>query len=71
MPSKKVCWWAALFLSEFFASAFLLFLGCLGCVDNSPFFKPSHVTISIAAGVAVMIGFNSFGIISGGYAFKF
>lgn len=66
MNSKKVSWWATLFLAEFFASAFLLFIVCLGCVDNSPFFKPTHATISIAVGVAVMIGFNTFNVISGG-----
>lgn len=67
MIPKKYLRWIILFLSEVLASAIPLFIGCLGCVDNSPYFKPTHLTISLAFGFAIMIAINSFGVISGGY----
>lgn len=67
MASKNNLWYLTVFFAEFFASAFLLFIGCLGSVDQSSFFEPSMVTISLAWGIAVMIGINSFGAVSGGF----
>lgn len=55
-----------MFFSELFASAILLFIGCLGCVDNSPFFTPTHVTISLSFAFGIMIGIVTFSTSSGG-----
>lgn len=49
------------------ASMILLFVGCLGEVDNSPFFKPSIVTVAFSFGMAIMIGINAMGVVSGGH----
>lgn len=67
MDKEKIYWWMTLFFSELFASVFLLFLGCLSCVDNSPYFTPNHLSISLGFGLAVMIGINSFNVSSGGF----
>jgi aquaporin related protein len=67
MVSEKVLLRITVFLGEFLASAFLMFVGCLGSVDNSPYFIPSGVSICLTWGIAVMIGINSFGVVSGGF----
>lgn len=67
MNSEKIYWWLTLFVSELFASVFLLFLGCLSDVDNSPYHKPTQITVSLAFGLAVMIAINSFSVSSGGF----
>ena len=68
MVSRKNLFYISVFLGEFFSSAFLLFLGCLGSIDKSPFFQPSMLTVSIVWGFAVMIGICCFGAVSGGKA---
>jgi glycerol uptake facilitator-like aquaporin len=67
MKSEKIYWWMTLFFSELFASVFLLFLGCLSAVDKSPYYTPTHLSVSLAFGLAVMIGINSFSVSSGGF----
>lgn len=67
MVSLKILRYLTVFLGEFFASAFLMFMGCLGSVDNSPYFTPTGVSICLVWGVAVMISINSFGAVSGGF----
>lgn len=67
MVSEKVLWYFTWFLGEFLASVFLMFIGCLRSIDNSPFFTPNGVSICLVWGVAVMIGINSFGAVSDGF----
>lgn len=65
--SDKKLWLIAIFLAEFIGTAFILFLGCMGGVDKSPYFIASGFTVSIAFGVSVMIGINCFGAVSGAF----
>lgn len=55
-------------LSETIATAMLLFLGCMGCVDlsggTSP---PSHLNIILGFGLVVMLIVNIFGMVSGAH----
>lgn len=55
------------FFAEFSASAIVVFLGCMGDVDQSPFFTPTYMSSSLVWGFAVMMGLNSFAHISGGF----
>lgn len=59
--------WGKVFLAEAIGTSFLLIIGCLGCVNNYEKFNPSHITVSIGAGLALMIGINSFATISGAH----
>ncbi|KAL7035707.1 hypothetical protein ACKWTF_008517 [Chironomus riparius] len=58
---------AKIFIAEAIGTAILLFINCLGCVDNLENFKPTIITASIGAGLALMIAINSFGTISGAH----
>ena len=56
-------------LSETIATAMLVFLGCMGCVNleelGAP--PPSFLTIVLGFGLAVMLIINTFGMISGAH----
>nr|QBL97994.1 aquaporin 4 [Dendroctonus armandi] len=56
-----------LFMSEVFATAILVFLGCMGCVkDIAGGFIP-HEQISLTFGLAVMVSVQVFGHVSGSH----
>lgn len=59
--------WATYFLSEVIAAMILLFVGCLGEVNNSPFFTPSIPTVAVGFGLAILMGANTMGVVSGGH----
>lgn len=52
------------FLAETIATALLLLLGCMSCIDGFDY-KPSHLSISLGFGFTVMILINIFGCVSG------
>lgn len=54
------------FLAEVLGTALLLFLGCMGCVDGLGY-EPSHLSICLNFGLAVMIIVNIFGCVSGAH----
>ena|SRR5690349_18445730 len=54
------------FLAETIATGLLVFLGCMGCVSG-PHFVPTHLTICLNFGLAVMLILNIFGMVSGGH----
>lgn len=63
---KKSPWdLLAIFLAEMIGTGLLVFIGCMGCVDGFHF-KPTHLTISLTFGLAVMLIINTFGCVSGG-----
>lgn len=47
-------------VAEVLGTGLLLFLGCMSCVEIGGF-KPSHLTICIGFGLAVMLIVNIFG----------
>lgn len=55
-----------LFLAEVIGTGLLLFIGCMGCVEGLGFI-PSHLTICLNFGLAVMIIINIFGCVSGAH----
>lgn len=67
MSRSKTLRWVKIFIAEVIGTSFLLIIGCLGCVDNFEYFKPSHITVSTGAGLALMIGINCFATISGAH----
>jgi len=64
---KKVSQLGRIFVAELIGTSFLLIIGCLGCVDNNRNLSPSHVTVAMCAGLALMIGINSFAAVSGAH----
>lgn len=58
-----------LFLAETIATAMLVFLGCMGCVNLSSLGAPAptFLTIVLGFGLAVMLIINIFGMISGAH----
>jgi len=52
------------FLSETIATGLLVFIGCMGCVDGLGH-TPTHLSICLAFGFAVMLCLNVFGMVSG------
>lgn len=56
-------------LSETIATAMLIFLGCMGCVNLSddPAKAPSHLNIILGFGLVVMLIVNIFGMVSGAH----
>jgi aquaporin related protein len=67
IDQDKIKQWLVLFFAELIASAILLFIGCLGCVDQFEHFHPTHLTICLGFGFAIMISINTFGCVSGGH----
>ncbi|XP_070496733.1 aquaporin-like [Chironomus tepperi] len=63
----KILTYITLFFSELLGTATLVFLGCLGCVDNFPGFEPTHLTICLCFGFAVMMSLNIFICVSGAH----
>lgn len=64
---KKLIQWMVLFFAELAGTAILLFIGCMGCVDNFEHFHPTHLTICLGFGFAVMIAINTYGCVSGAH----
>jgi len=54
------------FLAETIATGLLVFIGCMGCVSGEHF-VPTHLTICLTFGLAVMLSINIFGMVSGGH----
>lgn len=54
-------------VAECIGTAFLLIIGCFGCIDGNQNFHPTHIGVSICAGLALMIGINSFASVSGAH----
>ena len=54
------------FLAETISTALLVFIGCMGCVDGFDY-KPTHLSICLAFGFAVMLLINIFGCVSGAH----
>lgn len=54
-----------MFLAELIGTGLLVFLGCMGCVDGFHW-KPTHLSIALSFGLAVMLIVNIFGCVSGG-----
>lgn len=54
------------FLAETIGTGLLVFLGCMGCVDGFEV-KPTHLSICIGFGLAVMLIINIFGCVSGAH----
>lgn len=55
-------------VAETIGTTMLIFFGCMGCVDlGIPGLKPSHLTICLGFGLAVMLIINIFGIVSGAH----
>jgi len=54
------------FLSETISTSLLVFLGCMGCVDGLGH-TPTHLSICLGFGFAVMLCVNIFGCISGAH----
>lgn len=67
LNQEKIITWLTCFFAEILATATLVFLGCLGCVDNFPGFHPTHLTICLCFGLAVMMSLNIFGCVSGAH----
>lgn len=67
LTQEKILRIISLFFSEIFATAILLFIGCMGCVDKFENFHPTHLTITLGFGLAVMIAINGFGCVSGAH----
>jgi hypothetical protein len=67
LNQDKIKNWLVLFFAELFATGILVFVGCLGCVDKFEHFQPTHLTICLSFGFAVMIAVNSFGCVSGAH----
>lgn len=63
----NTAWLISLFIAEFLSAIFHVFLGCLGDVDNSPFFTPTVLSSSIIWGLTVLIAVNTFHVTSGGF----
>jgi aquaporin rerated protein, invertebrate len=55
-----------LFLAEVIGTGLLVFLGCMGCVNGFGF-TPSHLSICLGFGLAVMLIINIFGCVSGAH----
>lgn len=55
-----------IFLAETIGTALLVFLGCMGCISGYGF-KPTHLTICLGFGLAVMLIINIFGMVSGAH----
>lgn len=53
-------------MSELLGTALLLFIGCMGCVDGGGY-KPTHLSICIGFGLAIMLIINIFGVVSGAH----
>ena len=64
---RKVITLITFFFSELLGTATLVFVGCLGCVDNYPGFEPTHLTICLMFGFAVMMALNIFMCVSGAH----
>lgn len=66
---QKIVQLLILGLSETIATAMLLFLGCMGCVNLSPIGgpTPNHLTIVLGFGLIVMLIINIFGMVSGAH----
>ena len=54
------------FLSEVLSTGLLVFILCMGCVDGFDH-KPTHLSICLGAGFAVMLCLNIFGMVSGAH----
>lgn len=54
------------FLAEVVGTGLLVFLGCMGCVTSWAH-TPTHLSICIGFGLAVMLILNIFGCISGAH----
>lgn len=67
MLSEKYLRLGRIFIAETIGTGILLFINCLGCVDKLDHYKPSIITASFVAGIALMISINSFTTISGGH----
>lgn len=66
---QKIIQLLILGLSETIATAMLVFLGCMGCVDFSEIGgpTPNHLTIVLGFGLVVMLIINIFGMVSGAH----
>lgn len=67
MNQEKIVRWIVVFFAELLGTATLVFVGCMGCVDNFPNFHPNHLTICIMFGFAVMMALCIFGCVSGSH----
>jgi aquaporin related protein len=67
MSSKKYFRLGRIVIAETIGTGILLFINCLGCVDNLEHYKPSIFTASFVAGIALMVSINSFATISGAH----
>lgn len=54
----------AIFLAETIGTGLLVFLGCMSAVDGFHY-QPTHLSIALAFGLAVMLIINIFGCVSG------
>jgi aquaporin related protein len=67
LSQEKILKLISVFFAELLGTAILLFIGCLGCVDRFENFHPTHLTITLGFGFAVMIALNVFGCVSGAH----
>ena len=67
MSREKVYRLITIICAEILASAILLYIGCMGCVDNYEHFKPTHFTICFVFGLAIMVSINTFSCVSGSH----
>ncbi|XP_070496734.1 aquaporin-like [Chironomus tepperi] len=67
MISEKFVRLGRIFIAETIGTGILLFINCLGCVDNLENYKPSIISASFVAGIALMVSINSFATISGAH----
>ena len=67
MLSEKYLRLGRIFIAETIGTGILLFINCLGCVDNLEHYKPTLISASFVAGIALMVCINSFATISGAH----
>nr|BAQ25603.2 Rpip1 aquaporin transcript variant B [Belgica antarctica] len=54
------------FLAECIGTGLLVFIGCLRAVENDHY-KPSHLSVALGFGLAVMLIINIFGMVTGAH----